>query len=83
MTLEAIARRLDAIQADVAGIRTEMREGFNAARIRDEEQRDLMKFGLEAREALRESVDERFAAADKKQDEQIGLLKNVLRSSRF
>jgi hypothetical protein len=39
-----------------------------------------MKFGLEAREALRETVDARFDATDKKHDEELGLLKSVLRA---
>ena len=42
----------------------------------------LLRFGLEAREALRESMDARFDAADRKHDEQIGLLKDVLRDLR-
>jgi hypothetical protein len=74
-----IDKRFDNMQA-------EMRDGFahvnhqlNQAKVRDEELHRLMKFGLEAREALRETMDARFDAADRKHDEQIGLLKDVLR----
>ncbi len=119
MTLDGIARQLEAIRADItgikgditgikgdmAGMKTELKgeltglrgevksldgrmtEGFrrvdeelNAAKIRDEEAIRLLNFGLEAREGLRESVDARFDATDKKHDEEIGLLKDVLRS---
>ena len=54
-------------------------EQLNGAKIRDEELHSLMKFGLEAREALRESVEAGFKAVDKKQDEEIGLVKDVVR----
>jgi uncharacterized coiled-coil DUF342 family protein len=108
MTLDGIAKRLEALQTTVAGLQSNMTEmksemtemksgmagmtteisdvkhhvktGFNESRIRDEELRDLMKFGLEAREALRETVDARFDATDKKHDEELGLLKSVLRA---
>ena len=39
---------------------------------------DVAKLGLEAVEGLRESMDKKFAAADKKHDQQIDLLKAVL-----
>src|SRR5262245_34546391 len=38
---------------------------------------ETAKFGLEAVEGLRESMDRKFAAADKKHDEQINLLKSL------
>jgi len=53
---------------------------LNDAKVRDEELRGLMKFGLEANVALRESMETRFEAVNKKQDEEIGLLKDVIRS---
>jgi len=40
----------------------------------------LMKFGLEAREALRESVTARFDETDRRHEEAISLLKDVLQS---
>lgn len=110
MTLDGIARQLEAIRsdmtdmkadmtdmkadmtgmkADIAGLKTELSGGFrkvgeelNAAKIRDEELRGLTKFGLEAREALRQSVTARFDETDKKHDEEISLLKDVLRQQR-
>ncbi|MEO8681283.1 MAG: hypothetical protein ABI665_19690 [Vicinamibacterales bacterium] len=108
MTLNGIAKQLEAIRADLQGVKsdvagvksdlvgvksdmqsmdTRMSEGFrrvdeglNAAKIRDEEAHRLLKFGLEAREGLRESIEARFDETDKKHDEEIGLLKGVLRS---
>ena len=53
-------------------------EKLNEGKVRDEELRDFMKFGLEARESLRESMEARFDEADRKHDEQIGLLRAVL-----
>ncbi len=55
-------------------------EELNAARIRDGEAHSLLKFGLEAREGLRESMEACFDATDRKHDEEISLLKDVLRS---
>ncbi len=74
------------LKGDIRSLDSRMEQGFrrvddelNAARIRDEEAHSLLKFGLEAREALRESMESRFDATDKKHDEEIGLLKDVLR----
>ena len=76
MTLDGIAKRLDAIDTKLGGLETkvggleaEMRSGFtrvveelNNAKIRDEELHGLLKFSLEARDGLRESMEERFDA---------------------
>jgi hypothetical protein len=56
----------------------EIHRELNAAKIRDEEAHRLLKFSLEAREGLRESVEARFEESDVKQDEQIDLLKQVV-----
>ena len=85
MTLDDLGQRLVAIDDKVTSLQSEVRSGFkrvdealNAAKIRDEEAHRLLKFGLEAREGLRESVEARFEEADKKHDEQIDLLKQVV-----
>jgi chromosome segregation ATPase len=77
------------VQATVSGLSTglmdlksEMESGFNDSKMRDEELRDLMKFGLEAREALRETVEARFDETGRKHDDQISLLKDVLKDVR-
>lgn len=62
-----------------AAFEKKMDEGFKDSKIRDEELRGLMKFGLEANEILREDMNRRFDAADQKNDEQIGLLKDTVR----
>jgi hypothetical protein len=93
MTLDGIAKRLDAIDArlggldaKVGGLEVEMRSGFkrvdeklNEAKIRDEELHGLLKFSLEAREGLRESMEQRFDVMGNKHDQEIDLLKDVLR----
>ena len=78
--------RMGSMDSRMDTMQKEMKDGFahvdqklNEARMRDEELRGLMTFGLEAREALRETMEERFTEADKKHDEQIDLLKTVLR----
>lgn len=86
MTLDGIAKRLGAIDAKLAGLEAEMRSGFtrvdeklNDAKIRDEELHGLLKFSLEAREGLRESMEQRFDVTSNKHDQEIDLLKDVLR----
>lgn len=65
--------RVSTLAGSISDLKTEMRIQF------DETHR-LLKFGLEAREALRENMEGRFAAVDRKHDQEIGLLKDVLRS---
>lgn len=69
-----IDKRFDALEKKVD-------EGFKDSKIRDEELRDLMKFGLEAREVLRDEMHRRFDDSDRKQDEQMTLLKDAVRQS--
>ena len=87
MTLENIAKRLDSIQADLgsmrselADVKTEMRDGFNASKIRDEELRALAKLGREANQGLLETTTARFDDTDKRHAEEISLLTDVLRN---
>jgi hypothetical protein len=74
-----IAKQIGEIRGELYGLKQAMTEGFDASRARDEELRDLMKFGLEAREVLRDEIHRRFDNADQKHDEQIDLLKTVIR----
>ena len=85
MTLDDIAKQIDAVRGDMTAMSGKLTnlektvsEGFDASRIRDEELRDLTKFGLEARDVLRDEMMRRFDDADRKQDEQIGLLKTAV-----
>ena len=85
MTLDDIGQRLVGIDAKVTSLQEEVRSGFkrvdeelNAAKIRDEKAHELLKFSLEAREGLRESMEARFDEVDKKQDAQIDLLKQAV-----
>ena len=79
MTLEGIAKQLEAIRSDIAVVKTEMRGGFNASKIRDEDLRALAKLGLEANQGLLESTTARFDATDRRHAEAISLLTEVLR----
>lgn len=47
-----------------------------------EDIRTQLRFGLEGREALRETMNTRFAEADRKHDEQIDLLKAAIQYGR-
>jgi hypothetical protein len=81
MTLEDIARQLHDMRGEFSNLKQTVTDGFNASKTRDEELRDLMKFGLEAREALRETVNDRFDQTDRKFDDQILLLKDVIKQN--
>jgi chromosome segregation ATPase len=77
---------LGGLDTKVGGLQAEMRSGFkrvdeklNEAKIRDEELHGLLKFSLEAREGLRESMEQRFDVMGNKHDQEIDLLKDVLR----
>ena len=59
---------------------TKVDEQLGASRVRDEELRSLAKLGLEANQGLLETTTARFDATDKRHGEEIGLLKDVLRS---
>lgn len=89
MTLDGIAIQLKELAATVARLDRKVTEGFervdvqfNDAKIRDEAAHSLLKFSLEAREALRETTEARFDEMQKKQDQEIGLLKDVLKDLR-
>jgi DNA anti-recombination protein RmuC len=84
----ALTSYVHSLQTNLTSLRAEVQSGFkrvdeelNAAKIRDQEVQRLLKFSLHAGEGLRESVETRFDESDVKQDEQIDLLKQVVRQS--
>ena len=84
----ALTSYVHSLQANVTSLRAEVQSGFkrvddelNAAKIRDQELQRLLKVSLQAVEGFRESVESRFDDSDVKQDEQIDLLKQVVRQS--
>ena len=79
MTLDDIGKRLETLQTEVRSGFTRVDEELNAAKIRDEKAHDLLKFSLETHEGLRESMATRFDEVERKQDEQIDLLKHAVR----
>jgi hypothetical protein len=88
MTLEHLAEKLDALGKKVDAIDTrfdaleeKVDEGFKDSKIRDEELRGLMTFGLEAREVLRDEMHRRFDDTDRKHEEELTLLKDMLAPS--
>ena len=82
MTLEDIASKLDTIDTRLSTLEQKVDDGFNASKVRDEELHRLTRFGLEAGEVMRDSINRRFDATDRKHDDQISLLKDVIRSAR-
>lgn len=84
----ALTSYLQSLQTNLTSLRAEVQSGFkrveeelSAARSRDQELHRLLKFSVQAGEGFRESVEARFDDADVKQDEQIDLLKQVVRQS--
>jgi hypothetical protein len=67
-----IDRRLDALEKKVD-------DGFNASKVRDEELLGLMKFGLEARDVLRDEMHRRFDEAARQREDEITSLWDAVR----
>jgi septation ring formation regulator EzrA len=76
---ESIDKRFDAIDKRFESMERKVDDGFNDSKVRDENLRGLMTFGLEAREILRDEIHRRFDDTDRKNDEQISLLKDAVR----
>ena len=72
---EAVEQKMD---ARFEAVEKKMEEGFDASRARDEELRTLTKFGLEAREILRDEIHRRFDESDRKTDLQVTLLRDAV-----
>ena len=86
--LSEVKADLGGVKAGLGGLKEIVAAGFQkvdeqlgASRVRDEELRSLAKLGLEANQGLLETTTARFDATDKRHGEEIGLLKDVLRSS--
>ena len=84
----ALTSYVHSLQANLTSLRAEVQSGLkrvdeelNAAKTRDQELLRLLKVTLQAGDGLRESVEARFDEADVKQDEQIDLLKQVVRQA--
>ena len=76
---DGLEEKFDGLEKKFDGLDKKVDDGFSASKVRDEELRDLAKFGLEAREALRESMENRFDEADRKHNQQIDLLNDAVR----
>ena len=76
---DGLDKKVDGLEKKFDGLDKKVDDGFSASKVRDEELRDLAKFGLEAREALRESMENRFDEADRKHNQQIDLLNDAVR----
>lgn len=67
MTTDELAARLDEkfarIDQRFDTLEKTVKDGLSASKVRDEELRGLMKFGLEARDALRDEMHRRFDEA--------------------
>lgn len=76
--LAGVGEKFGKIDGRFEALNQKMDEGFKDSKMRDEELRGLMTFGLEAREVLRDEMHRRFDASDRKHDEQITLLKDAV-----
>ena len=84
--IKASVDELRELKTSVQELRETVQSGFervdlqlNNAKIRDEEILSLAKFSLEANDALRETMETRFTEVGKKLDDEVSLLKDVLR----
>lgn len=75
----AIDQRFTGIDQRLEALDKKMDDGFNASKVRDEELLGLMKFGLEARDVLREEMHRRFDATDRRFDDQLTLLADAVK----
>jgi hypothetical protein len=66
---------------NVANLESKMEDGFNASKVRDEELHRLTRFGLEADEIIADSINRRLDESNRKHDQQISLLKDVIRQN--
>lgn len=71
--------RIDGLNTRIDALAQTVEEASDASKARDEELRDLTKFGLEAREILRDEMHRRFDDTDRKHDEAIALLESAVR----
>lgn len=81
MTLADIAKRLEAIQSDMAQGFQRVDEALNASKVRDEEILSIAKLGLEATQTLEEKVDRRFADTDRAMANQKALIETAIRAT--
>lgn len=85
MAKNDVAHELEKINSSITDLKSEMSAGFtrvdtelNAAKIRDEEMRGLIKLTFEAQQGHRESTEAQFGAVRTDIREQTDLLKSVL-----
>ena len=75
--VDKLGAKVDAQGAKLDALDNKVDEGFKDSKIRDEELRGLMKFGLEAREVLRDEMHRRFDDTDRRLDSELALLKDT------
>jgi hypothetical protein len=82
MTVDELAARMDAqftsVRKRFEDLDYKVDEGFKDSKIRDEQLRDLVTLGFEAREVLRDEMHRRFDDADEKHDQQVTLLQDAV-----
>ena len=74
-----IESRFTSMESQYEGLRHAMTQGFNESKMRDEQLRERMTFGLEARDVLRDEMHRRFDESDRKHDQQFTLLHDAVR----
>ena len=72
--LDNIDGRLDKVESRLDGVESRL----DRIEIRLDDTHSIAKMGLEAVDALRESMNQKFAAAEKRQKEETELLKTVI-----
>ncbi len=69
----------NALRSGLATLESKIDDSSRASRIRDEELHRLTRFGLEADEVIADSINRRLDESNHKHDEQITLIKDVIR----
>ena len=75
---DAVDKKFDAVDKKFDAMDQKLDTKFSEVMIRLDETNAIAKLGLEGLQGLRESMDDKFAAAAKKSAEQTDLLKSVL-----
>ncbi|HEX8028864.1 MAG TPA: hypothetical protein VF491_10405 [Vicinamibacterales bacterium] len=85
--LSTLVRRVDdgftasesALRLGLTALESKIDDSSRASQIRDEELHRLTRFGLEATEVIADSINRRLDESNRKDDEQITLIKDVIR----
>ena len=77
--LATLEVKVDTLEEKLDTLEGKLDDSSRASQIRDEELHRLTRFGLEADEVIADSINRRLDESNRKHDEQITLIKDVIR----